>query len=255
LALSAASEALSDFRDSIRYLGPLREEPQVVSALGARNRALPGGPKGEYTADLLARMKSRNVQFSDWKGKRHRRPLPEAVTMWTSYLGVGEGVAVEDQGKLGRGLRIKVNGVERDLTTIGVGASQVIPVLSVVLAAEPGTVVLLEQPELHLHPAVQSRLADFFLRARPDIKIVVETHSEYLVTRLRRRVAEQTASPMDIAVLFAEQEAGCSDFRRLQLNELGDFSEWPRGFFDTQDQEGQALVDAVRKAFNKEVVS
>lgn len=244
--VAIAVDSLRNLRESIRYLGPLREEPQVVSATGGRNRNLPAGPKGEYTADLLARSKNEVIRFRDSKRRMRTAKLPEAVSLWTTYLGVGETVAVEDQGKLGRGLRIAVNGVERDLTTVGVGASQVLPVIAVVLAASRGSVILLEQPELHLHPAVQSRLADFFVWARPDLTIVVETHSEYLITRLRRRAAEGKADSAKISILFAEQKRGVTQVRRLRLNQLGDLSEWPVGFFDTQDEETRALVSAVR---------
>lgn len=105
-------------------------------------------------------------------------------------LGVGTKVVIEDQRKLGRSLRLQVDGVSRDLTAIGVGARQLLPVVALVLGVPSRSVVLLEQPELHLHPAVQSRLADFLMFAREDIRILVETHSEYLVSRLRRRLAE-----------------------------------------------------------------
>lgn len=166
---AGAAEGLESIRNSIRYLGPLREEPQVVSPTGARYRSLPAGSKGEFTADLLAREKNRYIRFGNPElgAGLLRETLPVAVSMWTEYLGVGDAVAVEDQGKLGRGLRVKVNGTERDLTMIGVGASQILPVLAVVLSAEGGSIVMLEQPELHLHPAVQSRLADFFLFLEP----------------------------------------------------------------------------------------
>ena len=244
-ALTVGVDALRSIRESIRYLGPLREEPQVVSATGGRNRTATAGPKGEYTADLLAREKRTSVEFRDWSRVRRRELLPEAVTLWTTYLGVGEAVAVEDQGKLGRGLRILVNGVERDLTTVGVGASQVLPVLAVVLAAPRGSVVMLEQPELHLHPAVQSRLADFFAQARPDITLIIETHSEYLITRLRRRAAERELNPSQVTIMFAEQLAGSTSMRRIEIGATGDLSAWPSGFFDTQDEESRALVQAV----------
>lgn len=105
---------------------------------------------------------------------------------------------------------------------------------------------MLEQPELHLHPAVQSRLADFLLFARTDLRLVVETHSEYLITRIRRRVAEGARASKNIAVMFAERDGDASNFRSLVLNDVGDFSDWPRGFFDTQDEDGRAIVRAVR---------
>lgn len=243
--LAVAVDALRNLREAIRYLGPLREEPQVVSAAGGRNRSLPTGPKGEYTADLLAREKNSHVRFKDWNRETRSLKLPDAVSLWTTYLGVGDSVAVQDQGKLGRGLRLRINDVERDLTTVGVGASQLLPVITVVLAAEKGSVVCIEQPELHLHPAVQSRLADFFLWARPDISLIIETHSEYMITRIRRRSAEDTIDGDQISLLFAEQAIGVTTLRSLKLTSLGDLSDWPMGFFDTQDEETRAIVAAI----------
>lgn len=245
--LALAEESLRSIRESIRYLGPLREEPQVVSATGARYRNVPAGSHGEYTADLLARSKNRNIPFRDHKRRLLKEKLPDAVSLWTAYLGVGETVGVEDQGKLGRGLRITVNGIPRDLTTIGVGASQLLPVITIVLAADAGSIVMLEQPELHLHPAVQSRLADFFLFARPDVTLIVETHSEYLVTRMRRRAAEGSIGGDKVALMFAEQIDGTTQVRRLHMDSLGDLDVWPAGFFDTQEEESRALVAAISK--------
>lgn len=249
--LSLAVDGLRGIRDRVRYLGPLREEPQVVSPTGARFRNLPAGPKGEYTADLLARERTRRVRWSDSSRTRRHTSLAEAISSWASYLGVADSVAVEDQGKLGRGLRVKVDGADRDLTMVGVGASQVLPVLAVVLSAPEHSVVLLEQPELHLHPAVQSRLADFLLFARPDIRLVVETHSEYLVTRVRRRVAEGIRARERVNVMFAERDHAGSIFRRLTLDQFGDFDQWPVGFFDAQDEDGRAIVRAVRASLKK----
>lgn len=250
-AAAGARDGIRHLRDSIRYLGPLREEPQVVSVPGGRSRTLPVGPKGEYTAELLARSRNAKVVFFDWEKRRKTLTLPAAVSLWTSYLGLGDAVAVHDQGKLGRGLRLSVNGIERDLTMVGVGASQLLPVITLILAAEPGSLVCLEQPELHLHPAVQSRLADFFLWARPDLSLIVETHSEYMINRVRRRAAEGRALPADVCVLFAEQVNSVTSLRRIRLGELGELSEWPSGFFDTADEEARALVRAVHASYEK----
>ncbi|WP_371174715.1 AAA family ATPase [Buchananella felis] len=250
--LVIAKEGLRAIRESVRYLGPLREDPQVVSRSGELNRSLPAGVKGEYAADLLSREKDRVIEFRDWDQRHLKSKLSEAVSLWTSYLQVGDRVAVEDHGKLGRGLRIRVHGVDRDLTTVGVGASQLLPVVMMVLAATPGSTICIEQPELHLHPAVQSRLADFFLYARPDVALVIETHSEYMITRIRRRVAEGFASIDRVAIMFAEQRNGVTSFRLLKISEDGDLSDWPDGFFDAQDEDARALVRAIaqRVAFS-----
>jgi len=230
---------------AIRYLGPLRAEPKVVSLTGERNPLLPVGARGESTADLLELQKNKVVTYWDWNHKLHSKKLIDAVSDWANYLGVGNKVNVKDQGILGRGLRLQVQGHERNLTAIGVGASQLLPVLAIVLSADPGNIVCIEQPELHLHPEVQSKLGDFLLFARTDISVIVETHSEYLVTRIRRRVAENDKPPAEVAVYFAEQTDGVTKFRKLNLNVYGDFDEWPKGFFDTQDEDGRAIVKAI----------
>lgn len=245
--LTGGVEAISDIGRSLAYLGPLREAPQIVSALGEGSRNLPVGARGEFTADFLARRRNAAIRYSSPDGNRREAPLAAAVSEWVRYLGVGESVRVLDQGKLGRSLRIAVNGAERDLTAVGVGASQVLPVVTLVLGVPPSSLVLLEQPELHLHPAVQARLADFFIKARPDLRLIVETHSETLVSRMRRRVAEGDLTPETLSIVFVGQEDGISKFSELTVGAYGDLSEWPEGFFDTADADSQAIVAAVTR--------
>ena len=70
----------------------------------------------------------------------------------------------------------------------------------------PESVVIIEQPELHLHPSAQAKLADFLLFARPDVTILIESHSEALITRLRRRVVENEALSNNISIQFFERD-------------------------------------------------
>lgn len=244
--LPIASEELDSLARRIQYLGPLREEPRVLNnSWDQRSPSLPVGVRGELTAEILASRRNELVRFCNWSAEPYAEYLPMAVGLWANYLGIGENVSVLDEGKLGRGVNLEVNGVLRDLTTIGVGASQLLPVLVACLGVAPGSIMLVEQPELHLHPAVQSRLADFFLFARPDISLVVETHSEYLVTRVRRRVAEERLENTSVSFLFAEQTGGRTAVRSLTMDKYGDLSEWPKGFFDAQDEESRGIVRAV----------
>lgn len=229
----------------ISYIGPLREEPQVLSPTGGRTGSVPAGIKGEYTADLLYRNRENVVSFVDPSGVERSDLLLNAVGVWASELGVGESVQVVDEGKLGRGIRVNIDGRERDLTTIGVGVSQLLPVITVVLGAAQNSIVLLEQPELHLHPAIQSRLGEFFANARPDLTIVVETHSEYLITRLRRINVKQEGRVSSISFLFAHSGPGGSDIEPLETDSYGDIDEWPEGFFDTQEMEERLLLGAL----------
>jgi len=94
-----------------------------------------------------------------------------------------------------------------------------------------------------------------FVAERPDIRLVIETHSEYLLTRLRLRVAQGTLSPAEISVLFAWQTRqlngnhgpAYSDYRELSVDELGNFDIWPDDFFDSLDLESVELAKAVTK--------
>ncbi|PVZ52273.1 hypothetical protein C9424_20510 [Arthrobacter sp. H-02-3] len=246
LYLMSIGQALQTFGTSIRYLGPLRDEPKVVHGVwDERVDSLPVGIRGELTAEVLTRRKSDYIQYRDWNNRPAKKSLPDAVADWCNYLGLGDHINVLDLGKQGRGIELRVNGVHRDLTTIGVGASQLLPVLVAGLTVPIGSIVMVEQPELHLHPKVQSRLADFFLYARPGVKFLIETHSEYLITRIRRRVAEGKVSPTTVRVMFAEQHQGATSVRTLGMSEFGDFEVWPDGFFDAQDDDSLEIVRAV----------
>ena len=114
---------------------------------------------------------------------------------------------------MGIGLSVTPRGTGRavDLTSVGVGVSQVLPVLLLCLLAEPGTLVILEQPELHLHPRLETLLADFLLAcARAGRQLLVETHSAHLVNRLRYHIAkDETDSTYElVGLVFAENHHG-----------------------------------------------
>lgn len=245
-AVEGAYRRVEAFLRSFVYLGPLRESPRVAYSLGYAVDSAPTGLRGELAAGLYERERNTLVPFRDESRRLRRQSVGEAVDRWCRYLEIGEGVHVSGEAKLGHRVALITDGVPRDLTSVGVGASQLLPVLILLFAAPGGSRILLEQPELHLHPGVQSRLADLFLDGRADTRLIVETHSEYLVTRLRRRVAEGLAKPGEIGLLFAERRTGVTTLRKLDMNEVGDFSVWPAGFFDELDEDGARLANAVR---------
>jgi len=250
--LDSVYEEMWSLGNDVAYLGPLREEPRVTQgAWDERTKGLPVGVRGELSAEVLNRLQEERGFYHDWDGNQLFVPLLEAISKWSDYLGIGSSVSVTDHGKLGRGVQLNVGGTDRDLTAIGVGASQLLPVVLAVLTAPRGAVLCIEQPELHLHPAVQSRLADLLLFARNDVHCVIETHSEYLLMRARLRVAEGRVTPEMVDVLFVEQEHGVSTFEYLSVDDFGDLSRWPNGFFDTQEIESMRLISAINEKLNK----
>ena len=243
--IGGSSFAIHDlFGRSIKYLGPLRKAPQVL--YDPRLRDLDLGLSGEYTAAILhANSDHQVVPIShDESGSVSLR---SEVDTWLQRFGLATKALLSDRGRLGIGLRITHidSQQEVDLTSVGVGVSQILPVIVLCLLAKPGDLIILEQPELHLHPALQQQLGDFLLDcANSGRQLLVETHSEHLVNRLRRRVADPSGADEDmVGLIFAEQSNGVTSFRQSVINAYGGTEpDWPEGFFDVSAREAQALV-------------
>lgn len=241
--------ALNSVSSRVEYIGPLRDDPRVVSPLTETPVSnLPIGKKGEKAAAVLLAKAHQKASYG-FPGSLgvQESTLEEAVNAWTSYLGVASGVHVSDMRKLGVSLHVKSDSShERDLTMVGVGASQAIPILVGVLGAKQESIIIIEQPELHLHPSAQAKLADFFLIARPDLTMIIESHSEALVTRLRRRVVEDEELSKRISILFFEagDNSSCVKTKALSIDEYGNLEEWPRGFMDAVQEDSRAILQA-----------
>ena len=210
-------------RKSVRYLGPLRAEPRSLYGYTPNDPDL--GVNGENAASILHLKANQEVLLPIVGGLPRQADLASALSYWLQEFGMADSSQVEDRGRLGFDLRVSPPSFDRfvDLTSVGVGVSQVLPVLLLCLLAEPGDLVILEQPELHLHPALQHKLADFLLECtRSGRQILVETHSEHLINRLRRRVAEDDSDETEslIGLLFAEQYEGQTTFSESKIKRL-----------------------------------
>ena len=133
------------------------------------------------------------------------------------------------------------------ITDVGIGVSQILPVLVLCFYAQVGSVVILEQPEIHLHPSAQAHLADILIDARKkrDLQIVFESHSEHLLRRIQRRIAEGVIAEQDVTLFFCStDENGCSRLEELELDEYGNILNWPKDFFGDQFGEIAAMSEA-----------
>ena len=236
------------FSDQVRYLGPLRAAPKAVYDPGPSTLDL--GTEGQYSAGVLHAQAGRVITMPMPEGSGEEAVLAEALNFWLQRFGLADGASSQDQGRMGIGLSVTPAGGKRevDLTSVGVGVSQVLPVLLLCLLAEPGALVVVEQPELHLHPRLEQELADFFLACvRSGRQVVLETHSEHLVNRLRYRIAQdETTSTHDlVGLVFAESDGGVTSYREPEINEYGGIGDdWPAGFLDLSVRESQELVRA-----------
>ena len=254
----------SFFCNKIKYLGPLREEPKAFYPIESNSSIDNVGLKGENTAAVYENNKKNRVEFidpnslKDYSPSLKKAPLSEAVNKWLQYFGVADDISTNDMGKFGHELKIHTdNGLEQDLTHVGVGVSQVLPILVMSLLAKKDDVIILEQPELHLHPKVQSRLADFFVSMNALGKqCIIETHSEYLINRLRLLVAksDDTKIADGTMIYFVEKdrERGCSKYREITINPYGRIGNWPDGFFDESENLAEQIVEAALEKKKRE---
>ena len=132
------------------------------------------------------------------------------------------------------------------ITDVGFGVSQVLPVLVQCFYVPNGSTVILEQPDIHLHPVAQALLADVLIDAweRRKVQVLVESHSEHLLHRIQRRIAEEWISEEDVGMYFCSSSGGRSALTRLEVNEFGRIANWPKNFFG--DMFGE--IAATRKA-------
>jgi len=223
------------FNERIKYLGPLREEPRSLYPLESNGNTFDLGLKGENTAAVFENYKTKKIKYISPKyfengivGKFEpiERTLSEAINDWLVYLGVANKMNTNDRGKVGHELKITtdIQDMEQDLTHVGVGVSQILPILVMCFLAGMGDSIILEQPELHLHPKVQTRLADFFVSMNVLGKqCILETHSEYLINRLRYLVAKTSDEKIsqDTMIYFVEKEEGHSIYRNITINKYG----------------------------------
>lgn len=258
-AIGAASWYTDQFfSSSVKYLGPLRDEPKSLYPLSPTTDPSDIGLKGEHTAAVLELHKNRSVKYiptsafadTEINSQSITRPLVAAVVDWLQYLGVADDVESKDKGKLGHELTVQIAGTNRshDLTHVGVGVSQVLPILVVSLLSDAGTTLIFEQPELHLHPKVQTLLADFFLSiTQLGKQCVIETHSEYFINRIRFRVAaavNQNPWVEAVKMYFVDRDEQGSSFHLVNINEYGAILDWPEGFFDQSQRETEAILRA-----------
>ncbi|RWX51035.1 hypothetical protein VU01_12255, partial [Candidatus Electrothrix marina] len=199
--------------------------------------------------DALLAAKARN-ELRSLGYRKKRKPFEEIIAYWLKELGLISEFKVleiaEDSNLYKVQIRKDAHSAPVLITDVGFGLSQFLPVLVLLYYVPENSIVLLEQPEIHLHPAVQSGLADVIINAvmTRKIQVIVESHSEHLLRRLQRRVAEEEIQHTDISLYFSQSKSGTSTITPLELNLFGEISNWPKDFFG--DEFGE--VAATRKA-------
>lgn len=240
--------ALLNELGKIIYLGPVRRLAQRDYVWSGRMPAHIGDDGAKAVDALIASGVA--IQMA----KKRKQPEPKEAALfnqtivWLKAMNLADGLSVRALGNSARHeLLIHNNGESSNLKDVGVGVSQVLPVIVAALFAQPGHIVLIEEPESHLHPLAQSELANLFasVSSNRNVQFIVETHSEHLFRRMQTLMAKGAVSTDDCAMYFVEREGKNAKLRPLKLEKDGRVLNWPDKFFGDSVGEARAQAQAV----------
>ena len=221
----------------VHYLGPLRSYPWRVYEWGGE-KPLDAGWNGDQAIPALLASKT-VAQVAEWlkdMGLIHSftlKPVGESQTIYQCHV------------------KTTPTATEVLLPDVGFGVSQILPVLANCATLPDGSTLLLEQPEIHLHPFAQAALADVLIDAikNRNMQIIVESHSEHLLRRIQRRIARGVLEAEDTALYFCHLENGTSAIETLDVDAYGNIRNWPENFFG--DEMGE-LADMTVAAMERQ---
>jgi predicted ATPase len=253
--LSQLEFAFEELFSNMFYLGPLREYPKrQYTWTGAQPADM--GRRGEKVVDAILASRERGTKISRGRGIP-RLTVEEYVAYWLRELNLIHSFNVKPITKDSNLYQVWIKMSPRSsdvlITDVGFGVSQILPILTLCYYVPPGATIIMEQPEIHLHPTVQAGLADVIIDAIKirNIQVIIESHSEHLLRRLQRRIAEEQISEKDTALYFSEIEGGVSQLRELEIDLFGNITNWPKGFFGDDFGEIAAMAKAKSRRLRK----
>jgi predicted ATPase/uncharacterized C2H2 Zn-finger protein len=250
-------DTLDLFLENLSHIGPLRRNPQRIY-FGS------GGPPQEPYSQGV------NIEeriFRDSQSDTY--PIIEKTNEWLNETGFDCEIDIEPLG-VGDIYQIVVieDGLKVNLADSGFGLSQALPIIveCVNMGMQQGAVryqrgrpprphriprqylTVIEEPEIHLNPRIESAMADFFIELEgPDTGFILETHSEHILNRIQRRIADGSIEdPNSVSVFFIEKDGIESDIREIEIDESGKIEDWPSGFFQ---EDFEDAVEMLKESF------
>jgi predicted ATPase len=268
--MSIFAPALALLREELEkrlfYVGPLRSAPQRYY-LHQRVVGLDVGPSGEMAVQLLYENWEKFVDFVSILNLEEFIPtqvqlkqmsLKDAVQKTLKLLGMEQALKINKQGKNYEALLSLLSEPQTytSIVEVGFGVSQILPIIAVSLLSPVNSILIFEQPEIHLHPRAQAGLAEFFLcLTLTGRRILVETHSDHLINRLRRRIAEDESNYFEkgINILFVHppENGQGAIAEKGQINKYGQIENWPPSFLAESAFDARAILLA---ASNKRII-
>ena len=238
--------------DRVQYISAERIGPRLQYEKSTTDFVV--GARGEYAVDVLSRANEKVIPESLAKmmaklyseeEEEIERGVNEQVEFWMSKMFGKTVVNVQSLTEANVDV-IKFSALKsRDSkpTNIGIGFSYVFPILVAGLTSQAGDLLIVENPEAHLHPSAQSVIAKFLACvAMQGVQVFIESHSEHILNSLRVMIKQNQIGSDDVNVLFFDAEYP-TFFKSIPINKNGRMPEWPDGFFDQAEKDLNILLD------------
>jgi len=228
---------------NFKYLSPVRAMPERAY-LHYSQQVDELSSDGANAAHLLW---SKKDDLVFWKNKKIK--LSNAVNECIECLGLSQKMTPSKIGDVlySIGVSESLSGGNVSLSDVGFGYSQILPVILMGLVGQTNdNLILLEQPEIHLHPSSAANLADLFLGfIESGAHYIIETHSQELINKLRLRVIENPELKKKINIVFVDSDPkNGASIRQFEIDENGMFPDWPEGFLDESEKISEAIIKA-----------
>jgi predicted ATPase len=232
----------------IHYVSADRLGPQEYYPKFSLNDFLEVGKRGEKTLDVLDKVKN-EVLKSDVRVSGEDNSILALSGEWLSYvLDTKVSVIINSESSYISTLKFRFNDKDYTPPNVGFGYSYILPIIVSGLVAKDGEILIIENPEAHLHPGAQSRLAEFLARvASMGVQVFIESHSEHILNGIRIAAVEREGKPKilentDISILYF-QGSGKESFVSIPVEPDGKIRKWPEGFFDQLEKDTEILYN------------
>lgn len=230
-------EKVIDFFDNLHHIGPLREEPQrVYTATGIIPVEV--GRTGKRSIDAII-TKPEKIKL---------------IRQWLDKFNISSEINIEELKKGSNIYRIILKdvhtGINVNLADAGFGVSQVLPIIVEFLISPSNATILIEQPEIHLHPKAQAIMGELLADVVKGNKrkLIIETHSDLILSRVCTMIAQKKINLNNVAIYYFDPRINGTKILKIGINKNGQYEKFPEGFFEERYEEAMKRVK-----INKEV--
>ena len=235
-------------KDNFFYLSADRIVPKSTYEY-SKEEILRGkiGNKGEYAIHYLAEYNNENLKIKNLKAdEAGNLQFRENVSRWMGKISNGIDITAEvNDSKMESTLKYSYGGKSYLPQNIGFGITYTLPILIMLLKAEKGDIIILENPETHLHPAAQSLIAELCCKAAAEgVQLIIETHSDHFLNAVRVAIKKKIVSSEEVQVYYfnKDYEKNKIEIENIVINSDGKIDRWPKGFFDEWDIQLEKLL-------------